>query len=51
MNGTTGGIGGILEVMSTGWHSFDPITSISLQAGVGTLLRQNSRFSLYGIKG
>ena len=51
MNGTTGGIGGLVEFISTGWYNFAPITSIQLQAGVGTLLRQNSRFSLYGIKG
>lgn len=33
------------------WMNTDPVTSITINPGVGTLFSQYTRFSLYGIKG
>jgi hypothetical protein len=51
MNGTTGGIGGLVQFGSSLWSSAVPITSIYFEPGVGTLFSQYTRISLYGIKG
>lgn len=51
MNGTgTGGIGGIVEYISSAWYKTSPITSITFFPGVGTLFNRYSTFSLYGVK-
>jgi len=49
VNGTVGGYGGWLGILSGNWRSTSAVTSIKIIAGSGNFL-QYSSFALYGIK-
>jgi hypothetical protein len=51
LNGTVGGLGGFVSLISSNWRSTAAITSINLFPLSGTTISQYSSFALYGIKG
>lgn len=51
LNGTVGGLGGFVSLISSNWRSTAAVTSINLFPVSGTTISQYSHFALYGIKG
>ena len=50
-NGTVAGFGATVTFVSSSWRAVEPISSLYFHPSNGTLFTQNTRFSLYGIKG
>ena len=51
INGTVAGSPGFVSINSALWNNTASITTLTFTPAHGTLWTQNSRFSLYGIKG
>jgi len=51
LNGTVGGYGGEVYLLSSLWRSTTAISSITINRNSGSVYSQNSIFALYGIRG
>ena len=51
LNGTIGGVGGRISLLSGNWRNSSAISTITMTPIYGTTFVQHSQFALYGIRG